>query len=236
MSVAFMFRVWHTFITWKKGVWAFQTLVRCVVQADASQKHQRGPFGDFVRVEKVKFWLSKTGTGGLWRTLFIRSMSLCCHVCSRMETSSKPINQRNARVERIAPNIIVPPNLSLASAETHVKNKHRSMALKHAPIRGRHASEEASFMYLKWLHLRDESSECKRTHLSKALLRKPQKPSLKTQDMLTAQYAEMKRSKRLYSSIYPPLRLPANSADLKPSHNEGITTNSLSNSLLRMLF
>lgn len=56
-------------------------------------------------------------------------MSLCCHVCSRMETSSKPINQRNAGEEvcgeeRIAPTII-PPNLSMVLAGTRVNNKHQ---------------------------------------------------------------------------------------------------------------
>lgn len=45
----------------EKSVRAFQALICFVVPAHASQNHQQGPFGVFVRIKKVKFRLSKAG-------------------------------------------------------------------------------------------------------------------------------------------------------------------------------
>lgn len=64
--------------------------------------HQEGPFKGLCHHQESLIPTVQSGTGSLQWTLFIPSFShtsLCCHVCSRMETSSKPINHRNVGEE-----------------------------------------------------------------------------------------------------------------------------------------
>ena len=82
-----------------------------------------------------------------------------------METPSKPINHRNVGEEvhgeeRIAPDIITPPNLSSVLAETHFKKTNISKQSK---------STSGVNMHLKQPQvnvLRDEPTKCKKTRLS----------------------------------------------------------------------
>lgn len=123
-----MLCVWHIFTTWRKA-WVFETLICFLVHAQCITETPTGAIWGLCPHHGRQIPNVQSGTGSLRRTVFIRSFphtSLCCQVCSRMETSSKPINRRNVgeevrREERIAPNIIIPPNLSGLSWDSSQK-------------------------------------------------------------------------------------------------------------------